>query len=69
MSDIIKVTRIFRHNGMNMPDPAPGLKPDEVRNLYAASGYPQLLNAKIVGPTYEGENEVYTFEAHVGHKG
>lgn len=63
------IKREFRLNGMTLPDPVPGMSIEDVRNLYASSGYPQLLNAKIIGPTYEGDTAIYTFEQHVGHKG
>jgi PRTRC genetic system protein C len=64
-----RVRRIFKLNGTELADPNPGMTPEEVRKMYAASGYPMLTNASITGPTIQGSTHVFEFKAAVGTKG
>jgi PRTRC genetic system protein C len=61
--------REFHFNGMRLADPDPGMTPDQVRNMYASSGYAELTNASITGPKTEGGRQVYEFKKAVGTKG
>lgn len=65
----IKLKRKFKYNGVELPDPGGSLRPEEVKDLYAKTGYGGLLNAIVKGPTQEGEDLVYEFKASVGTKG
>jgi PRTRC genetic system protein C len=62
------MARVFTYNGMELPDPDPKMKPDQVREIFAVT-YPDLATAKIEGPTKKGDNEVYKFTRAVGAKG
>ena len=46
---IHKMIRSFRYSGLLLPDPAPDLDVESVRNLYAAS-YPEITTAALTGP-------------------
>ena len=69
MATKIKLTREFSYNGIRLPDPNPSMSPDMVRGLYARTGYGDLLNASVKGPTQEGEKLVYEFKQTTGTKG
>lgn len=60
--------RAFTLNGLDLPDPAPTMTPDEVRELYSAT-YPELTTATIEGPEVRGNRLVYSFRRAVGTKG
>lgn len=62
------VTRKFKFNGRNYPDPNPNLSPEMVKAQLAVSD-PQLASAVIEGPVYEGDVATYTFTRSVGTKG
>lgn len=62
------ITRKFRFNGRNYPDPNPDLSPEMVKTQLAVSD-PQLASAVIEGPVYEGDTATYTFTRSVGTKG
>lgn len=61
-------SRAFTFNGVDLPDPAPTMSPDEVRELYSAT-YPELTTATIEGPEVRGDRLVYSFRRAVGTKG
>lgn len=63
-----RVTRIFRFDGRDLPDPNPKWSPDKVRSFYS-SEHGELTNAAIKGPTLEGGTSVYLFQTVVGTKG
>lgn len=71
MTDITtpRVRRVFEFNGATLADPDPGKSPEEVKKLYAQSGYPALTNGSVTGPVTQGGKAVYTFKAAVGTKG
>lgn len=60
--------RVFKYNGMNLPDPAADMSPDEVKDLYSAS-YAELATAVVEGPETKGNQLIYTFRKAVGTKG
>lgn len=62
------MTRKFKYNGMEIADPDPKMKPDQVRDLLSVT-YPDLATAKVEGPKKDGEDEVFTFTRAVGAKG
>jgi PRTRC genetic system protein C len=65
---IRKMTRNFRYSGLLLPDPAPDLDVESVRNLYAAS-YPEITTAALTGPEAVDGALVYTFTTAIGTKG
>lgn len=62
------VRRVFRYNGMNIPDPHPEGSVEDVRRMLVHT-YPSVATAKIDGPDLEDGNEVFTFKTHVGTNG
>ena len=60
--------RVFQHGSLELPDPNPKLKPDEVRKILGTQ-FPELLNAGIEGPTIRGNKQVFTFNKTLGTKG
>lgn len=64
---IQEIRRVFRYNGITLPD-VPGLEPREVRDLYSAQ-YPELVSAEVeAGEVRDGTQE-FTFRKAVGTKG
>lgn len=63
-----ELTRLFRYNSVELPDPGPQYSADEVRELYSAT-YPEIVNAAIEGPDEKEGKLVYTFRRAVGTKG
>lgn len=61
--------REFHFNGAVLADPGSQMGPDEVRKMYAQSGYPTLANASVTGPETRDGKQIYTFKAAVGTKG
>lgn len=61
--------RKFLHEGMELPDIDPSMKPEQIRDVWAGT-YPALQNAKVKGPD-KGPNgeQVFTFTRNVGHLG
>lgn len=65
--DIQEVKRVFRYNGIALPD-VPGLEAREVRDLYSAQ-YPELVSAEVeAGEVRDGTQE-FVFRKAVGTKG
>lgn len=54
------ITRVWRYNGRNLEDPLPGRTVEAVRRIHALA-HPALNNAKVDGPTLEGDLQVYTY--------
>jgi PRTRC genetic system protein C len=65
---IRKMTRYFRYAGLLLPDPAPDLDVESVRNLYAAT-YPEITTAALTGPEAVDGALVYTLTKVIGTKG
>lgn len=63
------LNRVFNYSGMELPDPDITLSPIEVRDLFAATGSPELGTAEVRGPEVVGDRMVYTFHRAVGTKG
>lgn len=53
--------RVFRMNGVDLPDPAPDLEPQEALQLYARQ-YPHLRRAMLADPQMEGDVVIYEVE-------
>ena len=63
-----KLSRVFRYNGTEIPDPTPDLKPEATLEVLAVN-YPQFANAIIEGPSIEDGKQVFTVKVSVGTKG
>lgn len=59
--------RVFVFNGERLADPDPTMKPNDVRDHYAAK-FPELTTATFKF-SREGGNDVYTFSKSAGTKG
>ena len=66
--EIKKLKRIFKYNGITLPDPSNNMSPEDVRDLYSAT-YAELATAEIEGPETKGDQLVYSFRKAVGTKG
>jgi PRTRC genetic system protein C len=60
--------REFNYNGVRIPDPAPQMSVEEVRDLLVPS-YPELATATLTGPEDTGTTLRYTFNRAIGSKG
>ena len=60
--------REFNYNGVRIPDPAPQMSVEEVRDLLAPSN-PELATATLTGPEDTGTTLRYTFNRAIGSKG
>jgi PRTRC genetic system protein C len=60
--------REFFYNGTRIPDPAPNLTIEQVRELLTPS-YPEIATASLVGPEDTGNTLRYTFSRAIGSKG
>lgn len=69
MATVSKLTRVFKYNGLTLPDLNPGAAHERVRDMYARTQYAELSGAEIEGPKTEGENLVYQFVKQVRTKG
>ena len=63
-----RLSREFSYNGVKLPDPNPGMTPEEVRQFYATQ-YPDITTASITGPEAEGDKLRYSFVRAIGAKG
>lgn len=60
--------REFFFNGVRIPDPAPNMTVDEVRDFLTPS-YPEIATATLTGPDATGSALRYTFDRAIGSKG
>jgi len=60
--------REFSYNGIRIPDPAPQMSVEQVRDLLVPS-YPELATAVLTGPEDTGTTLRYTFSRAIGSKG
>jgi PRTRC genetic system protein C len=60
--------REFIYNGSRIPDPAPNLSVEEVRELLTPS-WPEIATATLEGPEDTGNALRYTFNRAIGSKG
>jgi len=63
------LSRVFAYNGVQLPDPSPSMTPEMVKELYASTTYPELMNAAVDGPVVQGDKQVFTFIKAVRDKG
>jgi PRTRC genetic system protein C len=60
--------REFNYNGVRIPDPAPQMTVDQVRDLLTPT-YPEIATATLTGPEDIGTALRYTFSRAIGSKG
>jgi PRTRC genetic system protein C len=60
--------REFFYNGTRIPDPAPNLSVEEVRELLTPT-WPEIATATLEGPEDSGNALRYTFNRAIGSKG
>jgi PRTRC genetic system protein C len=60
--------REFNFNGVRIPDPAPNMTVEEVRDLLTPS-FPEIATATLTGPEDTGTTLRYTFSRAIGSKG
>ena len=60
--------REFNYNGIRIPDPAPQMTVDQVRDLLTPT-YPEIATATLTGPEDTGTMLRYTFSRAIGSKG
>jgi PRTRC genetic system protein C len=60
--------REFNYNGVRIPDPAPQMSVEQVRDLLTPT-YPEIATATITGPEDTGIALRYTFSRAIGSKG
>jgi PRTRC genetic system protein C len=60
--------REFFYNGTRIPDPAPSLTVEQVREILTPT-YPEIATASLVGPEDTGDALRYTFSRAIGSKG
>ena len=60
--------REFNYNGVRIPDPAPQMSVEQVRDLLTPS-YPEIATATLTGPEDTGTTLRYTFSRAIGSKG
>lgn len=66
---ILTLTRVFRFSGRDLPDPDPGMQPQDVLKHYARQ-FPRLNGGKVIDPISEGDASVYEFrQASFGDRG
>jgi PRTRC genetic system protein C len=60
--------REFLYNGTRIPDPAPNMSVEQVRELLTPS-YPEIATATLEGPEDTGTALRYSFSRAIGSKG
>ena len=60
--------REFNYNGVRIPDPAPQMSVEQVRDLLTPT-YPEIATATLTGPEDTGTTLSYTFSRAIGSKG
>ena len=60
--------REFFYNGTRIPDPAPSLSVEQVRELLTPT-WPEIATATLTGPEDTGGALRYTFNRAIGSKG
>jgi PRTRC genetic system protein C len=60
--------REFNYNGVRIPDPAPQMSVEQVRDLLTPT-YPEIATATLAGPEDTGTTLRYTFSRAIGSKG
>ena len=62
------LVRVFQWNGLEIPDPNSRLRPEEALKVLGTI-HPELNNAAVEGPSFQGGKEVYTCCTRLGTKG
>lgn len=62
------VKRKFRFQGIELDDPGPQMKPEDVRDMYTAA-YPELTTAEVTCLGIENDHQLFEFKKKVGDKG
>ena len=60
--------REFNYNGVRIPDPAPQMSVEQVRDLLTLQ-FPEIATATLTGPEDTGTTLRYTFSRAIGSKG
>jgi PRTRC genetic system protein C len=60
--------REFNYNGVRIPDPAPQMNVEQVRDLLTPQ-FPEIATATLTGPEDTGTTLRYTFSRAIGSKG
>ena len=60
--------REFFYNGSRIPDPAPNLSVEQVRELLTPT-WPEIATATLEGPEDTGSTLRFTFSRAIGSKG
>ena len=60
--------REFNYNGVRIPDPAPQMSVEQVRDLLTPQ-FPEIATATLTGPEDTGTVLRYTFSRAIGSKG
>ena len=68
MLKVDSLPREFYFNGMRIPDPAPQMTAEEIRDLLTPS-YPEIATATLTGPEDTGTALRYSFSRAIGSKG
>lgn len=65
---ITELRRVFRHNGKDIADPAPGQPPEKALEILALAD-PSLNNAVVEPPEAKDGKQVYPIKTSIGTKG
>jgi PRTRC genetic system protein C len=60
--------REFHYNGVRIPDPAPQMTVEQVREMLTPT-FPEIATASLTGPEDTGTVLRYTFSRAIGSKG
>ena len=60
--------REFNYNGVRIPDPAPQMSVEQVRDMLTPT-FPEIATASLTGPEDTGTILRYTFSRAIGSKG
>ena len=60
--------REFNYNGVRIPDPAPQMSVEQVRDLLTPQ-FPEIATATLTGPEDTGTTLRYTLSRAIGSKG
>jgi PRTRC genetic system protein C len=60
--------REFNYNGVRIPDPAPQMTVEQVREMLTPT-FPEIATASLTGPEDTGTVLPYTFSRAIGSKG
>ena len=62
------MVREFHYNGIRIPDPAPAMSVEQMRELLTPS-FPEIATATLEGPEDTGTALRYSFSRAIGSKG